>query len=109
MRLLSISSLLLLLSSAAFAGDLKVKVLDPQSAVVAGAQVILLQTDGSSPLDVATTSSDGLAILRTSGSTPLRVRVLAPGFAPVVTDVPPSQDSITVQLRLATLRLRCPS
>jgi vitamin B12 transporter len=93
---------LLLLSSAASAADIKVRVLDPQSAVVAGAKVILLQTDHSSPLDVATTASDGTAILRSTVSSGLRIRVLAPGFSPSATDVS-LKESITVQLQLATL------
>jgi len=95
--------LLLLLTSAALPADVKIRVLDPQSAVVAGAQVVLLPANSSSPLDVAITSADGNAILRSSTSTALRVRVLAPGFSPTLVDVTPSQEAITVQLELATL------
>jgi vitamin B12 transporter len=103
LRLVCIYSLLLSLSSAVLAADLKVKVLDPQSAVVAGAQVILLEPDRSAPLDVATTGADGTAIIRSNASAALRVRVLAPGFAPTTVDVETPGESLTVQLRLATL------
>jgi vitamin B12 transporter len=103
LRLLSNFLLLLLLTSAALPADVKIRVLDPQSAVVAGAQVVLLPANSSSPLDVAITSADGIAILRSSTSTALRVRVLAPGFSPTLVDVTPSQEAITVQLELATL------
>jgi vitamin B12 transporter len=101
LRLVSISSLLILLSSAGLAADLKVKVLDPQSAVVAGAQVIVLQPDRSAPLDVATTGADGTATIRSSASAALRLRVLAPGFAPSTVDVETPRESLTVQLQLA--------
>ena len=103
MRLVSNSLLFLSFTSAALAGDLKVKVLDPQSAVVAGAQVNVLQPNSSAPLDVATTGADGTATARNIPSTPLRVRVLAPGFAPTTVDVEAPREPLTVQLRLATL------
>jgi vitamin B12 transporter len=101
LRLVYICSLLLSLSSAVLAADLKVKVLDPQSAVVAGAQIIVLQSDGSAPLDVLTTGADGTATIRSSASAALRVRVLAPGFAPSTIDVETARELLTVQLQLA--------
>ena len=103
MRLFFNHLLLALLASSALARDVKIKVLDPQSAAVAGAQVILLQRGGSEPLDLVTTSADGTAVLRTSQSTDLRVRILAPGFAPAIVALEKSQDVVTVQLRLAIL------
>jgi hypothetical protein len=91
-----------LLSSFAVATDLKVRVVDPRSAAVAGAQVTLLDRSGSAALDVQNTSADGTAFLRSSVTTPLRVRVLAPGFASHEVDVNPGGELLTVQLRLAT-------
>ncbi|MGC1373821.1 MAG: hypothetical protein WA824_16930 [Candidatus Sulfotelmatobacter sp.] len=46
---------------AASAADLTVKVTDPQSAAVAGAQVSLFSSRSSSPLKIATTSAEGIA------------------------------------------------
>ncbi len=88
--------------AAAFAADLQVKVVDPQSAAVAGAQVFLLQPGGTTILATETTSAEGLAILRAPGSGPYRLRILAPGFAEQAADAPSPTSSITVQLRLAT-------
>ncbi len=106
MRTILVVSWLFLFSAAVFAEDphinLKIKVIDPQSAAVAGARVELLPEDGFSPSTVRTTTGDGLAIF---SDTPVGhgcLRVLAPGFAAQSTDVSPSTDSLTVQLRLAT-------
>ena len=102
MRLISVASSLLLFASACFAVDIKVKVLDPQSANVAGAQVVLLQSGNSAPLDVALTSSDGTAVLRSKETRSLQVRVLAPGFAPQESRIE-ANGQVTVHLHLATL------
>jgi len=102
LRSISLCLSLCLLSSLALATDLKVRVVDPRSAAVAGAQVTLLDRSGSAALDVQNTSADGTAFLRSSVTTPLRVRVLAPGFASHEVDVNPGGELLTVQLRLAT-------
>jgi vitamin B12 transporter len=86
---------------AAFATDLQVKVLDPQSAAVAGAQVSLLAPSGTVILVTQTTSAEGLALLRTPGAGSYRLRVLAPGFAEEFADVSSKSDTITVHLHLA--------
>ncbi len=87
-------------SVAALAADLQIKVLDPQKAAVAGAQVSLLQDRGKVVV-TQSTSSEGLAALHTPGTGPYKVQVLAPGFAAETVEVS-SQTDIVVNLRLAT-------
>lgn len=79
--------------------DLKVKVIDPQGAAVAGAEVSLLGSGGRI-LAAQTTSAEGIAVLSARGSGD-EVKVLAPGFA-VETVAVSSQAEITVNVRLAT-------
>ncbi len=94
-------SILLLLASAS-AADLKIRVIDPQSAAVAGAQVELLKKSDSAVFLVANTSSEGVVVFRALGDNPYSVHVLAPGFAEQSLDVSPKQSgTVTVQLRLA--------
>ena len=88
----------LILSVAASAADLKVNVVDPQSAAVAGAQVSLLRA--SKVLATQSTSAEGTATLHTSDAGPYRIEVLAAGFAAETLDVS-SQAELTVKLRLA--------
>ncbi len=64
MRFFRILASVICLLVAASAAEIKIKVVDPQSAVVAGAQVVLTLKDGTTPLAVATTSSEGLVRLR---------------------------------------------
>ncbi|MGA8865728.1 MAG: carboxypeptidase-like regulatory domain-containing protein, partial [Candidatus Sulfotelmatobacter sp.] len=87
--------------AAAFAADLQVKVLDPQSAAVAGAQVSLLQPGSTVILAAQTTSAEGVASLRTPASGSYQLRILAPGFAEETVDVPSQAGVITVRLRVA--------
>jgi vitamin B12 transporter len=107
MRALCASLLLFALLSAASAADLKVKVVDPQSAAVAGAQVSLFSKGSDTALNVAATSPEGIATFTdlklgelSSGS--YQIKVLAPGFAPQNEDVPAHANAITIQLHLAT-------
>jgi vitamin B12 transporter len=93
--LLSVS---LLFSSAASASELKVKVVDPQSAAVAGAEVSLLAS-GDRVVATETTSAEGIAVL-SRGEGLYRLKVLAPGFAAETVEVK-DQAEITVVLRLA--------
>lgn len=91
----------LLLTVPAFAADLTIKVLDPQSAAVAGAQVSVRRADEQTKLATQTTSAEGLATLHTGAAGPYQIRVLAPGFAAETVDISSGAD-ITVRLRLAT-------
>lgn len=91
----------LIFSLAASAADLTVKVLDPQSAAVAGAQVSLVSRIDGKLLEIQTTSATGIATLHPADVKMVLITVLAPGFAPETIDVA-SQPETTVHLRLAT-------
>jgi vitamin B12 transporter len=89
---------------AAFAADLKVKVIDPQSAAVAGAEVTLFITaSDASSSKIAATSAEGIVTFGgLSSSSVYQVQVLAPGFAPYKEIDPGHAELITIQLHLAT-------
>jgi len=87
-------------TEAASAADLKVKVVDPQAAAVAGADVSLIGP-GSKVVVTQTTSAEGIAILSRRGDGPYQIRVLAPGFAVETVEVS-SQGEVTMNLHLAT-------
>ncbi len=87
----------LLSFSAASADDLKVKVVDPQSAAIAGAEVSLLAAGGKIVAQQKT-SAEGIAILSARSKGSYQIQVLAPGFAKETLGV--SQAEITVNLRL---------
>jgi outer membrane cobalamin receptor len=91
----------ILLSTLALASELSVKVVDPQSAAVPGAQVELFAQNSSRPAAVQTTSAQGSAHFRDVPSGELRVHVLAPGFAEQWTPVSSSATEVTVALQLA--------
>jgi vitamin B12 transporter len=91
----------LILSAAASAADLKIKVVDPQSAAVAGAQVSLIDGNDGKVLTTESTSAEGAATVHMPGAGPYQMQVLAPGFAAATVDVS-SQAEVTVKLRLAT-------
>jgi len=113
--ILALSLLMLpLFSTAALAGDpqdnnlkdktltvkvLTVKVIDPQSAVVDGAEVSLLGAGGK-VIVTRTTSAEGIATLNCRGDGPYQIKVLAPGFAEEA--ISPSETEITVRLHLGT-------
>jgi len=100
-RILASVAVLLAVASAA---ELKIKVVDPQSAVVAGAQAELHQKGYAAPTGVEITSAEGLAVFHGIGTGPYRVRVLAPGFAAQTTDVSSSESGVlTIQLHLASV------
>ena len=91
----------LLLTSAASAADLKIKVLDPQSAAVAGAQVSLARSEDASVVTTQNTSAEGIAVFHTQTSASYEVTILAPGFARETRKVS-ADTELTVNLRLAT-------
>jgi vitamin B12 transporter len=90
----------LILSGVASATDLKVKVLDPESAAVAGAQVSLLHGQ-SKVVATQNTSAEGIATFHPPAEGPFQIQVLAPGFAAETIEVS-SQTDLTVSLHLAT-------
>ena len=83
--------------------EIKIRVLDPQNAAIPGAQVQLFQDTGKPGSSAQTTNAEGLAVFHTTMPlTSYHVRILAPGFAEAVSNVPPAMDTYTVQMQLAT-------
>jgi outer membrane cobalamin receptor len=68
-------------STSALASEITVKVVDPQSAAVSGAQVELFAQGSTRAIAIETTSAQGTAHFADIASGPLRIHVLAPGFA----------------------------
>jgi outer membrane cobalamin receptor len=93
--------LVVFLLAAASAAELKVRVIDPKSAPVAGAQVELLEQSATTPLAVESTSPEGLAAFAGLADRQYRVRVLAQGFASLTSKVPSAQAALTITLQLA--------
>jgi vitamin B12 transporter len=83
------------------AAEIKIKVVDPQDAAVAGAQVQLLNADKLA--SVQNTSAEGLVVFRETPSKSYRVQVLAPGFAADRSDLSSSGEITTVKLHLAAV------
>ncbi|MGC2184667.1 MAG: TonB-dependent receptor [Terriglobales bacterium] len=100
MRFFKLLVSVLTLLAAASAADFKIKVVDPQLAAVAGAQVELFRTGSSTPVAIQTTSAEGRAIFHETDSASYRARILAAGFAELNADMS-SSEAITVVLRLA--------
>jgi vitamin B12 transporter len=101
MRALRASFLLLVALAAASAADLKVKVIDPRSAAVPGAQVSLLKKDGA-VLHTAISAGDGNASFGNIADGDYQLEVLAPGFARLTISVTaPRADPVIAQLQLA--------
>lgn len=93
----------LLLTTTLFAADLRVKVVDPQNAVIGGARVALYGEDSNKPIAIADTRADGIAEITGLAEGVFRVRVLAAGFAPAESTVTlPSAEFDTVRLTLAS-------
>ena len=101
MRVFCVVVSLLVLVSAACAGELKVKVVDPQSVAVANAEVDLVRAADGTIVATGSTSAEGATTLNTKAEGQLQLRVLAPGFAPASIDNP-TGDAVTVQLQIAT-------
>ncbi len=101
MRALCASLLLFVALAAASAADLKVKVIDPQSAAVSGAQVSLFSEGTDASPRIATSSAEGIVTFGELSAGSYRIQVLSPGFAPQAEDVPLHSDVITIQLQLA--------
>ncbi len=82
--------------------EIKIRVIDPSDAAVAGAQVQLLKAGKPSPVAVLVTSAEGMVIFRETASSAFRVQVWAPGFAPATSDLSSTDETVTIKLRLAT-------
>src|SRR6202007_2617967 len=90
-----------LFSISAWSADFQVKVLDPNSAAVPGAQVELFSGSSSRAIAVQMTSAQGLADFHDVASTEVRVHVLAAGFAEAWQTADSTAQTMTVTLRLA--------
>ncbi len=85
--------------AAASAAEITVKVIDPRSRPVTGAQIEFLSQHNGAVLSVQTTSAEGTAVFHSASPSRPRIRVLAVGFA--AADASSESDNVTVQLRLA--------
>jgi outer membrane cobalamin receptor len=94
----------LLLTASAMGAEFKVKVTDPQGAVVAGARVTAYPENSSTAVAVRTTNAEGRCTFTApSNARPYRLEVLAAGFAPATATVAAVQEAeITVRLALPT-------
>jgi vitamin B12 transporter len=103
MRTFCASCFIFVALAAASAADLKVKVIDPQSAAVSGAQVSLLAKIPGKPPRIVTSSADGIAAFGEIPSGKYCIQILAAGFAPLTSglDSGTHPDVITIQLHLA--------
>ncbi len=102
MWFLRILTSFLVLAAAASAAELKIKVIDPQAAAVARVRVELYVKDTTTPVAIETTSPEGMAIFHPTASASYLLRVLAPGFAEQICEVPSSIDEpLIVQLHIA--------
>jgi outer membrane cobalamin receptor len=83
--------------------SLQLKVVDPRSAVVNFARVVLYLEGNSTPLMVTTTTADGTAEFLTLAPNNYRVQVLAPGFSEqnIPVELQESSKTMTVQLAVA--------
>ena len=90
--------------SSSASAEIKLRVVDPQDAAVAGAEVQLLKL--GKLVAVQSTSAEGLVIFRETASGAYRVNVLAPGFAAETLTVNVSATAaaevVTIKLRVAT-------
>jgi outer membrane cobalamin receptor len=89
----------LLLSSATFAADLRLKVTDPNGGLVRGARVVVYR--GTSVVALQNTMADGSANFSNITDGEYRVEILAPGFAPARLDVTLPVAAITAKLAVA--------
>jgi len=92
------------LLTSAFATDFKLKVVDPLSVAVPGAQVSIVAVNQSAPVRFLTTSGDGSIAASNLADGAYRIELLAPGFAPYKADLTlPREASFTATLAIATV------
>lgn len=82
--------------------EIKIKVVDPQDAAIAGAEVQLLKSGKPAPAAVHTTSAEGVVTFRETASSSDHVLVLAPGFAAETANLSANAESLTIKLHLAS-------
>jgi len=97
-----------LVPSAVLAGELpvnnlQVRIVDPQGAVVPGAQVVLLREGGGAPVSVQTSSGNGQVSFRKLAAGRYSTRVLAAGFCVRDQSVEiPKTEQIDIHLSLVS-------
>jgi len=96
LRVVLVLALALFLSLPAVAADLKLRVLDPESAAVPNAEVFLF--DGKKIIATQTTTAEGTTTFHADHASDLQVR--APGFAQQTINVSDESD-ITIHLTVA--------
>ena len=104
MRFLSRLLAVVVLSLPALASDLTIKIIDPQGAVVSGAQVELFAENSLRPIAVAATSAQGSITFSKAPGGALRVHVLAAGFAEAWQTISPTEapeENLNISLKLA--------
>jgi vitamin B12 transporter len=90
-------------SISVFAADLKLRIVDPHSDAVAGAQVSVFRADESTPLIVVTTTGEGAVSLNDLSEGHYHVHVLAPGFAVQDADISlPQPSAFALKLTVAS-------
>jgi len=100
--LLGFSLFVSLLTSPASATDLKLKIVDSQSAVISGAKVSLVSKSSGAPVMIATSSAEGTVVFGNIPAGDYQIAVLAAGFAPYSIEVQKNPaEWLTVQLRPA--------
>lgn len=91
------------LSSAVLAGDLQVKIVDPQAAVVPGAQVVLLREGNGAPVSVQMSSGSGQVSFQGLADGKYVVKVLTAGFGVRDENVEiPKTEQLDVHLTLVS-------
>ncbi len=103
MRFFQIIISFIFLLAAASASELKIHVVDPQSAAVSGAEVELFKGGSKVPSAVGTTSAEGAVTFKNAESATYQVRIRAAGFAERLATYssPASFGELTIQLPLA--------
>ncbi len=83
--------------------DLRIKIVDPQTAVVAGAEVVLLREGSGVPVSVQTASGGGQVSFRGLAAGKYSIRALAAGFGVKEENlIVPQAEEITVQLEIVS-------
>jgi len=96
--------LLALACTPALAADLTIRVVDPRSAAVSGAQVSVFPEGSSAPTIVTTTTAEGVASITDLKGSSYRLQILAPGFAAQTTNISlPQSEPATIQLKIASV------
>ncbi len=94
-------SLLPIFLITAASAEIKIRVADPQGAAIANAQVDIYGPNSAAPLATRVTNAEGVATFNAAVTGSYHVRVLAPGFAALVQDLPVSYGEFTLKLQLA--------